>query len=327
MGIAPKTQEVMGWRVAASLFLIAAGVGSYLVGFVYGIIDPTTYLALSRLAVILAAPFVLVGGFLLVCDMGQKSRFYYTYWRPGSSWMSLGAIFVTIFFVLDLVHIFAGIWPTTALIGAHAAYLVVGIIASIMAILCLVYTGLLLGVVKSIPFWSRSFLPWLFLFSGVSTGAMASSLLYSIYKFAGGGGPVQSLAGLAYFNFFVIILEAIVLGSYLGKMRGKAATSVKTVTKGKLAGAFWGGVVIAALILPFIVEALKYFAPMSQASLLVLALAGGIIGLAGGYMLRYVVVYGGTRVLLNVQGQLVAPPPEKYETKVIESAYQTFQKA
>jgi hypothetical protein len=55
-------------------------------------------------------------------------------------------------------------------------------------------------------------------------------------------------------------------------------------------------------------------------------LASGIIGLIGGYMLRHVVVYGGTRIALDVQGQPVQPPPEKYETKVIESAYQTLQK-
>jgi hypothetical protein len=44
-------------------------------------------------------------------------------------------------------------------------------------------------------------------------------------------------------------------------------------------------------------------------------------------MLRHVVVYGGTRIPLNVQGQSVAPPPEIFETKVIDAAYQSFQKA
>ena len=72
---------------------------------------------------------------------------------------------------------------------------------------------------------------------------------------------------------------------------------------------------------------MKSFIPLSPAPLLVLALLGGIIGLIGGYMLRHVVVYGGTRIPLNVQGQRVAPPPEKYETKVIDSDYQSFQKA
>jgi formate-dependent nitrite reductase membrane component NrfD len=156
---------------------------------------------------------------------------------------------------------------------------------------------------------------------------MAISLLFSVYRFSGGEASAQPLPGLARFNFFVILVEAIVLSSYLGVMRSRAAGSVKTLTHGKLAKAFWGGVVFAALIVPFVMEALKAFVRPSPTPLLVLALLGGIIGLIGGYMLRHVVVYGGTRIPLNVQGQVVAPPPEKYETKVIDSAYQSFQKA
>jgi formate-dependent nitrite reductase membrane component NrfD len=324
---APKTQEVMGWKVAASLFLIATGAGSYLIGFLFGLIDPEGFIVLSKLAVILAAPFVLVGGCLLLCDMGQKSKFYHMISRPGSSWMSRGAFFVILSLMFNLIHLFVGIWPTTILLATPAVYLMVGIIASILAVLTLVYTGFLLGAVKAIPFWSSSFLPWLFLLSGLSTGAMATSLAFSIYKFAGGEGPVHHLTYLAYFNFFVIILEAIVLSSYLGVMRSRSAGSVKTLTRGKLAKAFWGGAVFAALIVPFVMEALKAFIPPSPAPLMILSLLGGIIGLIGGYMLRHVVVYGGTRVPLNVQGQSVVPPPEKYETKVIDSDYQSFQKA
>jgi polysulfide reductase chain C len=317
----------MGWKVAASLFLIATGAGSYLIGFLAGLTDPAGSMMLSKLAVILAAPFVLVGGLLLLCDMGQKSKFYHMISRPGSSWMSRGAFFVIFFLVFNLIHLFTGIWPTTTLLTHPAVYFLVGIIASILAVLTLVYTGFLLGAVRAIPFWSSSFLPWLFLLSGLSTGAMATSLVFSIYKFAGGNGPVQPLTSLARFNFFVIILEAIVVCIYLGVIRSRAAGSVKTLTGGKLAKAFWGGVVFAGLIVPFIIEALKSFTPPGPAPLLVLALLGGTVGLIGGYMLRHVVVYGGTRVSLNVRGQRVAPPPEKYETRVIDSDYQSFQKA
>jgi protein NrfD len=241
--------------------------------------------------------------------------------------MSRGAFFVIFFLIFNLIHLSVGIWPKTTLMTYPAVYLIVGIIASILAVLTLVYTGFLLGVVKSIPFWSSSFLPWLFLLSGLSTGAMATSLLFSVYRFSGGEASTEPLPGLARFNFFVIILEAIVLSSYLGVMRSRAAGSVKTLTRGKLARAFWGGVVFAALIVPFIMEALKAFISPSLTPLLVLALLGGIIGLIGGYMLRHVIVYGGKRIPLNVQGQSVAPPPEKYETKVIDSDYQSFQKA
>jgi formate-dependent nitrite reductase membrane component NrfD len=323
----PKTQDVMGWKVAASLFLIATGAGSYLAGFLFGLMDPAGSAALSTLTVILGAPFVIVGGGLLLCDMGQKSKFYHMVSRPGSSWMSRGTFFLILFVLFNLIHLFAGSGPAAVLLTSPAVYFTIRILASVLALLTLVYTGFVLGVVKAIPFWSSAFLAWLFLFSGLSTGSMAASLVFSMVKLAGGGGTVQHLIHLARFNFFFIILEAIVLATYLNVMKSRSPGSVRTLTRGKLAGVFWGGVVVAALIVPCIIEALKSFVMTGPASLLVLTLIGGIIGLIGGYMLRHVIVYGGTRIPLNVQGQSVAPPPEKYETKVIDAAYQSFQKA
>ena len=323
---APKTQEVFGWRVAAAIFLMATAAGSYIIGFAFGLFDPT-YLDLSSVAIILAAPVAILGGSLMLCDMGQKKEWYHTFTHPRSSWMSLGAIFLTLFILLDLVHIFTGIWPASVIVVGQGAYWTLGIITSLVAVVVLVYTGLLLGVVKSIPFWSGSFLPWLFVFSGLSTGSMAAALVYSLYKFAGGSGVVQPLEVLAYFTFCIIILQSIVLAIYLSAMKSRASASVMMVTEGKLAGIFWGGVVVAAVILPLIFEGLKAFSFLTTSTLLLLALIGGIIGLVCGFMLRNVIVRGGIRLLLYVQGVLVEPPPEKYRTKVLEQAeYETFQR-
>ncbi|MFC1910645.1 NrfD/PsrC family molybdoenzyme membrane anchor subunit [Chloroflexota bacterium] len=325
MNVIQDTQKVMGWRVAASLFLIATGMGSYLIGFAYRFTSLPMG-GIPAVAVVIAAPLVLTGALLLLYDMGQKSEFYHTYARSSSSWMSRGAIFLTAFFILNLVHIFIGIWPVNILQFTPAAYLIIGIIASILAILSLIYTAFLLGVVKPIPFWSSRFLIWLFLFSGLSTGAMAIAVVYSIYKITAGSILLESLITLAYFNFFVVIIEALVLTVYLSAINGKAQTSVKVLMKGKLARPFWAGVVVAGIIIPLIIEALKDFVIGGSFTLLVLTLFGGIIGLIGGFMLRYVIVYGGTRTKLNVNGTLVAPPPENYIAKAIESSYQTFQK-
>jgi len=326
MNRSPKTQEVFGWRVATAIFLMATAAGSYIFGFVFGLFAPE-FFTLSVVAIVLAAPVAIAGGLLLVCDMGQKKEWYHTFTRPGSSWMSLGAIFVTLFVLLDLVHIFAGIWPASVIIVGQGAYWTLGIITSLVAVVVLVYTGLLLGVIKSIPFWNGSYLAWLFIFSGLSTGSMATALVYSIYKFAGGGGVVRPLEILAYFTFCIIILQSVVLAVYLSAMKNRANTSVTMLTEGKLAGAFWGGVIVAAVILPLVFEGLMAFALLAPVVLLVLALIGGIIGLIGGFTLRSVVVRGGTRLPLNVQGVLVEPPPEKYRTKVIEKAeYETFQR-
>ena len=122
-------------------------------------------------------------------------------------------LFLILFLVFNLIHLFAGTGPAATLLTSPAVYFTVRIIASVLALLSLVYTGFVLGVVKAIPFWSSAFLAWLFLFSGMSTGAMAASLAFSIVKLAGGEGTVQHLILWPDSISFFIILEAIVLCS------------------------------------------------------------------------------------------------------------------
>ena len=69
----PKTQDVMGWKVAASLFLIATGAGSYLAGFLFGLMDPAGSAALSKLTVILGAPFVSSAGACCCATWGRRA--------------------------------------------------------------------------------------------------------------------------------------------------------------------------------------------------------------------------------------------------------------
>ena len=76
---APKTQEVFDWRVAAAIFLMATAAGSYVIGFVFGLFD-SSYMALSSVAIIVAAPAAIIGGCLMLCDMGQKKE--WLKWPP-----------------------------------------------------------------------------------------------------------------------------------------------------------------------------------------------------------------------------------------------------
>ena len=61
------------------------------------------------------------------------------------------------------------------------------------------------------------------------------------------------------------------------------------------------------------------FRSASPVAVLVLTAVASIIGLIGGFMLRYVVVSGGMRIPLNIEGVLV-PPPDTYGVKVTRRA-------
>jgi hypothetical protein len=108
---------------------------------------------------------------------------------------------------------------------------------------------------------------------------------------------------------------------------GNVVNPVRALTHGRLAPAFWGGLVTVALVIPFILEAVKGYASISPAAMPALAVTSSVIGLVGGFMLRHVIVYGGTRVPLNVRGVSVPHPPEEYEVNAIQQAsYSSFQK-
>jgi len=316
-----NTQKVWGWKVAAYLFLAGVGAGAYLIGFIFSLAHPE-FILLSKVTVLLAAPLVIVGALFLILDLGQKTLAPLVFLRPLSSWIARGTIIITVFIILDLIHIGMWIWPFTWLEGALGLRLALGGATSVFAVLTLIYTGLLLGTAKPIPFWSISILPVLFLVSGVSTGTMGAAFSLSAYSLSTGSSVEPPLMLLARYDAFVIILEALIICFYLIRMYRLTAarTSAYLVTKGSLAVHFWGGVVIAGLAVPFAFEVYNTYLPIANPmTVLVLTAVASIIGLIGGFMLRYVVVSGGTRTPLNVEGVLV-PPPDPYRVKVTRRA-------
>lgn len=303
-----NTQKVWGWKIAAYLFLVGVGAGAYLVGFVVNLTYPELVI-LSRMGVIMGAPLVIIGVLFLILDIGRKTLAFLAFSRPGSSWTARGTIIITVFIILNLIYLGTWIWPFTLLEGIPGARLVLGSVVAVFAVVTLVYTGIGLGVAKPIAFWDPSILSALFLISGISTGIMGVAFSLSAYGLSAGLAVEQSLTLLARYNAFIIIVEALIIGFYLWRMHQVRAAriSVHMVTKGMLARHFWGGMVAPGLVVPFAFAI--YGAYMSAVeTILVLAALSSIIGLVGGFMLRYVVVAGGASMPLNVNGILVPVP-------------------
>lgn len=307
-------QKVWGWKVAAYLFLAGMGAGAYLIGFILSLTNPALML-LSKVTVILAAPLVIAGVLFLLLDLGRKTIFPLVYLRPLSSWIARGTIIVTLFVILDLIHIGIWIWPVTWLAGMPVLLLALGSVTSVLAVLTMIYTGLLLGAAKPIRFWSPVVLPLLFTVSGISTGIMGAALVLSIYGLSAGIVVEQPLTLLAHYDLFIIIVEAIIICFYLCWMYQltDARTSVSMVLTGSLAVRFWGGVVAAGLVIPFAFELnVVCLSSVKPIAMLVLTAVTSIVGLFGGLMLRHIVVAGGARTPLNVEGVFI-PVSDTYE--------------
>jgi formate-dependent nitrite reductase membrane component NrfD len=84
-----------------------------------------------------------------------------------------------------------------------------------------------------------------------------------------------------------------------------ARTSVRRLLRGDLSTAFWVGVVLIGLVIPFVFEV---FLGRGSLSILIASLCG----LVGGLYVRYVVVSGAVKAPLNAEGVLIylSPRPE-----------------
>lgn len=303
-------QKVWGWELAGYLFLAGVGAGAYLLGFILELID-TSLVPITRFTVVLSAPVVILGTIFLILDLGRKNLFFLAGARPASSWIARGTIIISVFILLDLLYIAGWVWPLNWLETMPGLRLTLASIITLFSVLTLIYTGLVLGAARPITFWKTGLLPLLFLLSGLSTGVMAAILYSAIAGLSTGISTEPSLKILAYADVVIIILETATTAVYLIRMSNirEADMSMHNVLKGRYAPHFWVGVVFAALVLPFAFAV--YHALLTGetgAFTLVTTIVYSVIGLIGGFSLRYVIVAGGTFMPIDVMG---TPVPDQ----------------
>ena len=293
---------VFGWKVVAYLFLAGVGGGAAAVGAAFHLFDPEAAL-ITRTSVIVGAPLVIVGCCLLFLDLGRPQAAFRALSRPNQAWIARGTIVLTAFIVLEAVQFAWWIWPFQASTRGSSLFTSLNVLGGVLGVFTVIYTGLLFNTTRSIPFWSTPILPLLFLVSGVSTGALGLILILFL-----SGIPVRrEIALLSQFDLFLLLFEGLVFLLYLHGMHEVTAAraSVRRLIKGDLSAAFWGGVVLIGLVIPFLAEAFWTGRGFP-------ILFGCLCGLAGGIYVRYVVVNGAVKAPLNAEGVLIplTPRPE-----------------
>ncbi len=147
-----------------------------------------------------------------------------------------------------------------------------------------VYTGVLLSTTVATPLWSSATLGFLFLASGGSTGVAALMMAERDH---------ESQVLLARADIGLIVIEMFVMGAWIvglatqGPLHREALAVILT---GPYAPAFLGMVVFGGLVVPLTLEALALRGrAMHSRAVPALVLAGGLI-------LRFVIVYAGQEV-------------------------------
>ncbi len=181
-------------------------------------------------------------------------------------------------------------------------------LGSLFAVGVIVYTAMLLSDLASIPFWSRQFLPFVFLMSGASTGISAA--LFGTVLSGGGLSRTNHLFCLVDDGLIAVETVFLVgLVAYLGS-GGLAAQATYDQLLGSAYGLhFVGGVLAFGLVIPFVMSmtmtTVVKFTEFEETRLGSYVMTGGfatkyVLVLVGGFLLRYVVLFAAVKNPLTV---------------------------
>ncbi|MFR0868353.1 MAG: NrfD/PsrC family molybdoenzyme membrane anchor subunit [Adlercreutzia sp.] len=185
------------------------------------------------------------------------------------------------------------------------------VLLAAVSFVAVIYTGLLLSGMPSVPLWFGPWLPGLFAISALSCGVA----LWAWWQyFRNGDGFRPNDAASRSRRYILLALEAVVVTLWLGaawlEHGGSASSgatptdaaalaSVASLLNGACSLPFWGGLVLVGLAAPFAIEAVlarcnarKDVAEASLASRAGLLASAGCV-LVGGACLRAVVVAAG----------------------------------
>ena len=298
--------------LSGGLFIIA--VASDLLGIKYKKLEN-----FSRITSFLVLPILAIAGAFIAFHLGKPERgiLFPFFFKNYDSWLVIGGWSVGL--AVPLVGVYAALWYYRI---NETIRRIIGVIAFPILGFVSFYTGLLLSGAKFVPLWSQKFLPLIFLNSGILTGLAASGLTYILYQnlvntgnssresdvsdIDGTFGILRALGYLIIIFIFIEFLELEKFMHYLSSNPSKLDTSGQFVVPngskmayeylihGDLSQWFWIGVIGFGLSLPLVIslvelmfdKLIKPYAEWVSCTKFVSVLAGGII-------LRFVIVWGG----------------------------------
>lgn len=289
---------VWGTIIACYLFLAGLSAGSFASSFYLEYLHPEKHSS-RKLSRILALICVCLGLFLLILDAPGSHHnpvsLFYLLCGMRSSVMSWGVVILILASGLEFFYVIYEFLREKDTAYTHAFTKVKHILAPLGLLSALglaIYTGLLIGVVKTVPLWNNALLPVLFLISALSAG-MALSQLASALAYP------KELGGLERFNLIHLVLlisELIFVGIMLYIVQsGNAAgaQSVQLLTSGSLALYFWGSLIFLGMVFPIIIELIslrrerKVGTHQPQRALRICLELAVLIG---GFFLRYLII-------------------------------------
>ncbi len=264
-----------GWEMMIVWYFFLGGIagGAYFTAAIADNFGGPRDRAVAKVGYLLSLPLVMACGILLIADLGVPTRFLnmlrvFKFWDP----MSIGAWAVGVFGAFSFA---SSVLSFSASETAAALRRKLGLVGIFFGFFLASYTGVLLSS-SAQPFWSEARLMGaLFLASGASTGMAAISLI----MFLTGASAGEGWGKVKKADRYSMIFELVVLAIFLGLL-GSAA---QPLTSGHFAPLFWGGLVGVGLVVPLLLDFVGH-------RVKTLAALSAVLVLAGGFVLRYVVL-------------------------------------
>jgi formate-dependent nitrite reductase membrane component NrfD len=227
-----------------------------------------------------------VGGLVLVWSLGRPFRMLRAVLRPGTSWISRGAIADFVFIVVGGLLVLPNLtirgtqpfawmpWDSRATTPGGKALEVIGLVASAVVI---VYAGLVLADKAAITFWRSWLIPAQFVLSSLAMSAATIMVMETANQ-----AWIDSLQYWLLEKFLMLLLIAIMWHLLIDRDKpGKAEALERLRTRYRWL--FFGGVVGAGTLVPALLADISIAARETRAAIGVVCF---ILTLAGGFYLR-----------------------------------------
>lgn len=306
-------EHLFTWNYLIAIYLFTAGLssGAAVIASIGDIINNTDD-RIKRLGAYLAPFPVMLGLACLVGDLHRPLNFYQVLIHYHvTSVMSWGAFFLLVFPIISLIYAGMVYFNYSGVLRKVFAWLELVLGAAIG-----IYAGLLLAAIYNNPVWSNPLIAFLFFVSALSTGLCMIIIGGKIWdqlekKVLRRIIPEHLLPRPLSLNLdhnitrrliaidaVIIVIELLVIStliiSYALRPTGEIALGA-IITGGYYLG-FWIGVVIIGLTLPLILGIMELRNGLSKEVAHLVSWVEPVLVLTGGFILRWVIVYGGQMV-------------------------------
>lgn len=306
-------ESFLTWNYLIAIYLFFAGLsaGAAVISSLGEIVNRIDE-RVRRIGAYLAPFPVMLGLACLVLDLHRPLNFYKVliHYNP-SSVMSWGAFFLLVFPIVALVYAVLVYWNYNGTVRKIMTWLELGLGVSIG-----IYAGLLLSAIYANPVWSNSIIAVLFFVSAMSTGLCMIIIGGKIWdqtealtlrKFV----PQEMLPQFKSLNFdhkitrslltldiVIILIELLIIAalvvSYALQPDGELALGA--VITGGYYLLFWLGIVLLGLLAPLFLAIMELQDRFDHSTSSLVSWGEPALVLFGGFLLRYVIVYGGQLV-------------------------------